>query len=664
MLETNSNPSPLHAHSNVLVSDIITPPKVSSSGVTSSATTVVKPAVLSISSLTGPTSAVLGNGAIQLGIKYTIGDTITNATGDVTKFYLSSKTTIDSSATLLGTDNVGNINAKQSVTHSLSFTYNGNLPAGSYYLLAQSQATTSGTTTTVTSNTKSQGITLTQPDLTITSLTTPSTVGIVAGTPFQLTYTVKNIGNANAGASVTNFYLSSQSTYSPSSATLIGTDNISSLAPGASKTDSPSLTFNGSLAAGTYYLIAQTNATNTVSESNTTNNISTEKVSFTPTVLGWVNSTLQDPSIQSTVTSLFTTDGKLTRNDMISLFKEVESENKGVINSTELSDLQTIVKNGQTLLGMQNYVYVLSNYVVNGNTIESVPGISVGTTATQLDNLLNQWFLGTVHPNVNIGDGNTYVYKAAQGSLFGSNGPQASDPTQGRLGDCYFISTISSIAQQKPQYITNMFINNGDNTYTVRFYDSSGNPEYVTVDNTLPTDASGNIMFAGHYAGSDTNWVNVNNASNIWPDLAEKAYAEFTGNSYNAIVGGDPGTVIQQITNLPVNETWSTSSLTQAQVIADLNNHQIVDLGVNDYTGNLYVPVTPAPANGVAYNPVDNHAYAISSYNPTTNTFLLHNPWNRARTTGKYPGCPGDISLTWAQLTSLKSSIWFAISAS
>ena len=38
------------------------------------------------------------------------------------------------------------------------------------------------------------------------------------------------------------------------------------------------------------------------------------------------------------------------------------------------------------------------------------------------------------------------------------------------MGDCYFISALGTLADSNPAAVQNMFINNGDGTYTVRFY--------------------------------------------------------------------------------------------------------------------------------------------------------------------------------------------------
>ncbi len=49
---------------------------------------------------------------------------------------------------------------------------------------------------------------------------------------------------------------------------------------------------------------------------------------------------------------------------------------------------------------------------------------------------------------------------------------------QGELGDCYFISSLGTIANEDPAAIEDMFINNGDGTYTVRFYTGNYGSSY------------------------------------------------------------------------------------------------------------------------------------------------------------------------------------------
>src|SRR5262249_49480939 len=144
------------------------------------------------------------------------------------------------------------------------------------------------------------------------------------------------------------------------------------------------------------------------------------------------------------------------------------------------------------------YVQVLAGDVVNGNPAnahfqgQTLGNLAAGSTARQLNELVDKWFLGADHP---VSDTlSQYVYTWVAGSLF-VNGPAYTDMHQGGLGDCYLIASLGSVAQSAPAAIQNMFIDNGDNTWTVRFY-ANGTPDYVTVDRMLPTNLYGTLVYA------------------------------------------------------------------------------------------------------------------------------------------------------------------------
>ena len=81
------------------------------------------------------------------------------------------------------------------------------------------------------------------------------------------------------------------------------------------------------------------------------------------------------------------------------------------------------------------------------------------------------------------------------------------------------MASLAEAALRSPATITNMFVVNGDGTYTVKFF-NYGQAEYVTVDAYLPTNRSGNAI----YAGMGKNYTN--SANELWTMLAEKAYAQ------------------------------------------------------------------------------------------------------------------------------------------
>ncbi|XGB43602.1 MAG: C2 family cysteine protease [Nodosilinea sp. LVE1205-7] len=247
-----------------------------------------------------------------------------------------------------------------------------------------------------------------------------------------------------------------------------------------------------------------------------------------------------------------------------------------------------------------------------------------------MENLIGKWFLGTDRPTLTS---SSYTYQYASGSLF-QNGAGVNDIVQGALGDCYYLATLSSIAQEKPSYIQNMFADNGDNTFTVRFF-NNGAADYLTVDRYLPTNSAGYRAYAGWGGGP------ISSSSNeLWVALAEKAYAQLAqsgwsrsstaNNAYGDIEGGWMDAVIRQVTGLAAT-SQSITSMNQTQLINLVNSNQILTAGF------VY---------GAGYGVVNGHAYTMTAYNSTNSTFHLRNPWGTQ-----------DADVTWAQLLSLRAIV-------
>jgi hypothetical protein len=248
-----------------------------------------------------------------------------------------------------------------------------------------------------------------------------------------------------------------------------------------------------------------------------------------------------------------------------------------------------------------------------------------------MENLIGKWFLGNDRPDLTS---SSYTYSYVSGSLF-QNGLSADDIYQGAVGDCYYLVTLASIAREKPEYIQNMFTDNGDNTFTVRFY-NNGVADYVTVDRYLPT-SGGYAAYAGWGGGSVSS-----NSNELWVALAEKAYAQLAesgwsrtysdtqNNSYAAIETGWMDTVIRQVTGLGTS-SFEAVNMTQTQLINLVNSNQVL---------------TAAFVYGGDYGVVNGHAYTITSYNGTNGTFHLQNPWGFSH-----------ADVTWSQLVSLRCII-------
>jgi hypothetical protein len=336
---------------------------------------------------------------------------------------------------------------------------------------------------------------------------------------------------------------------------------------------------------------------------------------------------MTDAALAALTQSLYV-DGSISRLDMIQILRSVGSDDS-LIDATELANLKIILNNA-TYLGIAGYVQVLAGDVINGNTANAyyqgstLGNLVAGSTNTQLTKLVNKWFYGSDHPTTTS---SSYTYKTASGSLF-VNGAAYTDVLQGNLGDCYFIASLGAIAKSNTTPITNMFTDNGDGTWTVRFYYKSGSSyvaDYVTVDKMLPVSGTSLI-----YSGYGLSYSSSSNE--LWIALAEKAYAQWneTGregrdgtNAYAAIEGGWMYNVNAQVLGA-ASSTYSFTDTYKQTFINAITSNKAVTLGTSKTADGLY----------------GNHAYTVIGYNSSTDTFQVYNPW----------GCYHPGALTWAQL--------------
>lgn len=222
---------------------------------------------LIVSSLTVP-------GVAGAGVSVTVTDTTKNqgaggAPGSMTAFYLSLNLSLDTSDVSLGSRLVPPLNSGATSTASTTLTIPNGTATGTYYVLAKADADNTVAETSETNNVKFSFSMKVGPDLTITSVTAPTTA--VSGTAVTVTDTTKNQGGGSAPASTTSFYLSTNLSLDASDA-LLGTRLIGSLGPGLSDSGSVRLTIPGGTTAGTYYLITAADGTNAIVETVETNN--------------------------------------------------------------------------------------------------------------------------------------------------------------------------------------------------------------------------------------------------------------------------------------------------------------------------------------------------------------------------------------------------------
>lgn len=332
----------------------------------------------------------------------------------------------------------------------------------------------------------------------------------------------------------------------------------------------------------------------------------------------------------STVRSLANTlhaDNAITRAEMIQLLRSAGSD--GTVSQVELDDLRWVVS---TTGGYSMPVYVreLAKDVVNSNAAnlrykgQNSGNLVAGSSGVHLNNLVDKWFLGADEPVIT---GNGISYQNATGVLF-SGTPSRNDGRQGYLGDCYFIASLTSIADRSTAAVQNMFLDNGDGTFTIRFYTNSI-ADYVTVNRRLPTLGNGTLAYSGLGLSASSS------STSLWVALAEKAYAQWneTGNAgrdgtntYAGIEGGWMSNVNAQVLGYS-SSNYATATTTKQQLINFLGSGKAVTIGTK---------------SSVASGWVGGHAYIVNSYNAGNDTFDLYNPW----------GTSHAGSVSWAQIQS------------
>ncbi|MFB2975279.1 C2 family cysteine protease [Microseira sp. BLCC-F43] len=426
------------------------------------------------------------------------------------------------------------------------------------------------------------------------------------------------------------------------------------------------LTFTA--AAGVEYLVRVSSYENEVTGNYTLSIaplLSSAPPDDTPSdVTQFINNNFNDPGLRNLTLNLVA-DGSLNRNDLLSLFDNSVSGDR-IVSANELSDFKLIVNNS-TLFNAPDSVRYLTNRV----TQDASPDLG----ADEFESIVGRWFRGTEAPTAIFNqEARTDTgepakefrlqYAALSGPLFGINigQPRIGDINQGQLGNCAFLAALGATfapqfdnaGNQTSAIINNMIVDNGDNTYTVRFYnDRTLQAEYVTVDRRIAVatvsdpDAGiepGNI-FGANIAGEQLDPLNPTNGA-IWVSLVERAYAQYrqdpsqTGQpGFNAIGNGDGvAPPLTRITGRRATQ-FSTANLTFEQIQTALAGGQLIQVGtpegVKKTTAGLIV---------------DTHAYSLTNAYVNQSgeqRIVVRNPWGRDGYTSRDDRDDGFVDLSF-----------------
>jgi type VI protein secretion system component Hcp len=361
--------------------------------------------------------------------------------------------------------------------------------------------------------------------------------------------------------------------------------------------------------------------------------------------LALINS-LSTTQVRTTALTDYQRDGYISRNDMLDIFSAGSSGYRS-LTAGEFTDLNTLVGNGPTV-AMPGYVQYLAStslHLANAELLASIKanqadGVIESVTLENIDRgsflagQVDNWFLGEVHPDdswtYSNGDVSTYAYYPVNVPLWNGT-PVFQDVFQNQVADCWLMSSLAEVALRDPSAIENMITDNGDNTYTVRFY-NGGTPEYVTVDNYLPL--GGNVY-------------DRPTSTAMWAAVIEKAYVQANGSymvmsnhqgqdSYQALDFGDPAWALSAITGLTPTDSG-------------VNANSVMDAW---YAGSFVVLCSSYSPAGTATSSMvaPNHCYALVNY--SSSGFTLFNPWGINGGTAAANGqkYPGEVTETCAAL--------------
>ena len=133
-------------------------------------------------------------------------------------------------------------------------------------------------------------------------------------------------------------------------------------------------------------------------------------------------------------------------------------------------------------------------------------------------------------------------------TLFGREGIRPEDVREGFVGNSWFISAVSALAEF-PGRLEKLFLNNSNELsraglYGINMY-TLGFPHTIIVDDFLPL-----IQSATEEGKFSTLYADISNETGVWAPIIEKAFAKKFGD-YEHIVNGVPSDAIRALTGSP-----------------------------------------------------------------------------------------------------------------
>ena len=248
--------------------------------------TVARPDLVEAMATTNPPAPIRAPGT-----SVSVTDTVQNlgatpSGSSTTRYYLSLDAVKGTGDTLLsGSRGVPGLAAGGSHSGTVTLTIPAATALNTYFLLACADDLNAVAETNDGNNciaTATAAVTVTRPDLVETTVSAPPATK-KRGTSFPMTDTVQNLGAVASGASATRHYLSLDAVKSANDILLTGSRSVPGVAAGASHSGTVTATIPAATAPNTYYLLTCADSTNTVIETNETNNCTPSSTTVTVT---------------------------------------------------------------------------------------------------------------------------------------------------------------------------------------------------------------------------------------------------------------------------------------------------------------------------------------------------------------------------------------------
>lgn len=195
--------------------------------------------------------------------------------------------------------------------------------------------------------------------------------------------------------------------------------------------------------------------------------------------------------------------------------------------------------------------------------------------------------------------------------LFGDGAPSLDAINQGKLNDCWALSSLGSLVNTDPEALKQMIHRNGDGSYTVNT--PGGGRQQVSA----LTD--GELALGNRSEGNGV-WANVMEKA-IGEQMHQRQPGKFTGDDGVAAMTSNQafnaeqiltGTRGQRTTFKPTgNQPGSSPEQVRSVLQSAVSDGQLAVAGARDASDGL-----------------DNqHAYAVIGFDPGSDTVTLRNPW-------------------------------------